>query len=200
MASVKFVPQFLSTVRHLQSRQITGQIRNRLNVLFENPQSFSSQATPEFQGCKWHPKHNFLSPGMQNNCAEDISAGYFTFLNSKHDIGRPPDWNKTDLPKLWLYNLHYFEYLWALDYTNAKLIVSDWIENHPLRRKQAGWEPYPTSLRLMNMCCVFFNKYRTQTEADEAFLQELWKSIYIQAQWLVKHLETHLLGNHLLEN
>lgn len=137
---------------------------------------------------------------MQNNCAEDISAGYFTFLNSKHDIGRLPDWNKTDLPKLWLYNLHYFEYLWALDYINAKLIVSDWIENHPLRRKQVGWEPYPISLRLMNLCGVFFNKYRVQTETDRTFLQELWESIYIQAQWLVKHLETHLLGNHLLEN
>jgi len=200
MASVKLVPQFLSTIRHLQNRQITGQVRNRLNELFEDPQSFSLQTTPEYHGCKWHPKHNFLPPGIQNNCDEDITAGRFTFLNSTHDIGRSPDWNNTDLPKLWLYNLHYLEYLWALDYINAKHIVSDWIENHSLRRKHVGWEPYPTSLRLMNLCCIFFDKYRTQTEADEAFLQELWKSIYTQTEWLVKHLETHLLGNHLLEN
>jgi uncharacterized heparinase superfamily protein len=200
MASVKFAPQFISTIRHLQSRQIKGQVRNRLNFLFENPQSFSVQMVPEFPGTKWQPKGIFLPPGTQNNRTEEIISRCFTFLNSKHNIGRPTDWNNTNFPKLWLYNLHYFEYLWALDYINAKHIVSDWIENHPLRRKQVGWEPYPTSLRLMNLCCVFFHKYRTQTEADEAFLRKLWKSIYIQTEWLVKHIETHLQGNHLLEN
>jgi len=104
------------------------------------------------------------------------------------------------LPKLWLYNLHYFEYIWALDYFQSKKLVLDWIENYPLQRKLVGWDPYPTSLRLINLCCVFFNKYRAQTEADTAFLHRLWSSIYIQAEWLTKHLETHLLGNHLFEN
>lgn len=200
MASVKFVPQFISTVRHLQGRQITGQVRNRLNYLLENPQSFSLLMSSETCGCRWYPKRDFLPPGQQKNCTAEISEGRFIFLNIKHDIGVPPDWNKTGLPKLWLYNLHYFEYLWDLDYTQSKMLVLDWIKRHPLRRKHLGWEPYPVSLRLMNLCCVFFGKYRRQTENDPEFHNELWNSIYIQAQWLLKHLETHLLGNHLLEN
>ncbi|MFC1634949.1 heparinase II/III family protein [Planctomycetota bacterium] len=104
------------------------------------------------------------------------------------------------MPKLWLYNLHYFEYLWALGYKQAKKLVLDWIENHPLREKQVGWEPYPTSLRLMNLCGVFFNQYRAHTEQDSVFLNRLWASIYLQTQWLSEHLETHLMGNHLFEN
>jgi uncharacterized heparinase superfamily protein len=52
----------------------------------------------------------------------------------------------------------------------------------------------------MNLCGVFFGKYREQIEADTVFLNKLWPSIYIQAQWLTSHLETHLLGNHLFEN
>ena len=76
----------------------------------------------------------------------------------------------------------------------------DWIENYPLRRKQLGWEPYPTSLRLMNLCSVFFSKYCKQTEADTFFLKKLWSSIFIQTEWLAKHLERHLLGNHLFES
>ena len=126
--------------------------------------------------------------------------GRFAFLNNDKNVGWPPDWNRNDLPKLWLYNLHYFEYLWAFNYEDSKSLVLDWIENHTLQQEQLGWEPYPTSLRLMNLCGVFFCKYRRQIEDDLDFLNKLWASIYIQTQWLSEHLETHLLGNHLLEN
>lgn len=141
-----------------------------------------------------------MVPGSQSNFAAGILTGQFSFLNSKQDIGWLPDWSRDDLPKLWSYNLHYFEYLWSLDYVKSKTLVLDWIENHPLKRKQVGWELYPVSLRLINLCGVFFDQYREQTEADTAFLRKLWGSIYIQAEWLSRHLETHLLGNHLFEN
>ena len=122
------------------------------------------------------------------------------FRSYKQNIDWPPDWNRTSLPTLWLYNLHYFEYLWVLDYSKSKTLLLDWIDNHPLRQKQVGWEPYPTSLRLTNLCGVFFGKYREQTEADTDFLKKLWTNIYLQTEWLSMHLETHLLGNHLFEN
>ncbi len=135
--------------------------------------------------------YDFLPPGAQNNSATDILVGQFSFLNSKQG---------NDLSKLWIYNLHYFEYLWSLDYSKSKTLVLDWIDNYPLRQKQIGWEPYPTSLRLMNLCGVFFGRYREQTEADSDFLPILWGRIFLQTEWLSMHLETHLLGNHLFEN
>jgi len=200
MVSVKSALQFLSTVRHLRSRQVTGQIRDSLRPLFEKPERLRSQAAPEFGGCRWCLKLDFLPPGPQNNRASGILNGRFSFLNNKQSLGWPPHWNCNNLPKLWQYNLHYFEYLWALDYSKAKTLASAWIANHPLGRGQVGWEPYPTSLRLINFCGVFFCKYRRHTEADADFLRSLWGSIYLQTEWLSKRLETHILGNHLFEN
>jgi uncharacterized heparinase superfamily protein len=101
---------------------------------------------------------------------------------------------------LWEYNLHYFEYLWPLEFDSAKTVVRDWIAKHPLERRAVGWEPYPTSLRLVNWCAVFFSRHAERTAADRAFRDELWRSIYLQAEWLLRHVETHLMGNHLLEN
>lgn len=200
MVSTKSILRFLSTVKYLRSQQFVSQARNRLKLIYENHEKFCSKPAPDFCKCRWRTKQDFLSPGLQNNSATDILAGRLSFLNNEQNIGWMPDWNRNDLPKLWLYNLHYLDYLWALDYAKSKVLVLDWIDNCPLRQKQIGWESYPISLRLINLCGVFFGKYRKQTEGDKIFLDKLWKSIYLQAQWLTKHLEIHLLGNHLFEN
>jgi uncharacterized heparinase superfamily protein len=122
------------------------------------------------------------------------------FLNVESMVGFPPRWDCTQLPRLWQYNLHYFEWLWALGYEDARLVVLDWIGRHPPAKGAVGWEPYPVSLRLVNWCGVFWGRFRERVEADRTFLAELWISIARQAQWLAGRLETHLLGNHYLEN
>ena len=201
LISAKSVLKYVSTIRHLHSRQIVGQVSNRLRPLFEDANRWSLSKTPlDFPGCRWNFKSHLLAPGCKNNFEADILKGRFSFLNNRQNIGWLPSWNCDHLPKLWRYNLHYFEYLWSLNYEKAKRIVLDWIEKHPLKEKQVGWEPYPTSLRLMNLCSIFFNRYRDQTENDLDFLNPLWASICLQTQWLSEHLETHLLGNHLFEN
>lgn len=137
---------------------------------------------------------------MQVNRATDILVGRLSFLNNAQDVGWFPDWEVKNLPKLWQYNLHYFEWLWALEYGDAKRVAGDWIDNHPLGHGQVGWEPYPISLRLMNWCAVFWGRFREQVEGDRAFLEKLWCSICWQVQWLTRRLEIHLLGNHYFEN
>ena len=52
----------------------------------------------------------------------------------------------------------------------------------------------------MNWCAFFFGRERARTEADALFREQLARSIHLQADWLATNLETHLLGNHLLEN
>lgn len=200
MLLTKTALQFVSTVVHLRREQITGQVRNRLRPLYERPQSFQSRYLLPFSECRWRPKGEFLPPGPQTQTAVELLEGRFSFLNSEVNVGWPPDWSRNDIPKLWLYNLHYLDYLWALSYEQARALVSDWINQYPLRQKQAGWEPYPTSLRLMNLCAVFFGKYQAEINNDVHFLNLLWESLHLQAQWLSEHLETHLLGNHLFEN
>ena len=126
--------------------------------------------------------------------------GYYNFLNKRIYLGFPPKWNHAGLSKLWLYNLHYFDYIWPLDYSQSKQIVLGWIDKYPLLKNNVGWESYPISLRIMNWCSIFFHKFRLQTESDERFLIKLCESIRLHAQWLIRHMEVHLMGNHLFEN
>ncbi|MFW6170964.1 MAG: heparinase II/III family protein [Planctomycetota bacterium] len=193
------LPRLYRTVRHLQRRQIVGQVWQRVQRRIESPARFAERAVPDFPGCAWSPRAGILPPPQHNN-AEHIKAGRFEFVNDPREIGWPPDWEISEAPKLWQYNLHYFEWLWALDYADARAAVLDWIERHDLQRGRVGWEPYPTSLRLMNWCGVFFEKHRGKVESDTDFLSALWPSIFLQTEWLSRHLETHLLGNHYFEN
>ena len=200
MTSTGSIMRLLHTVRYLRARQVVGQVRNRLRCLVEQPAARTTRPIPESEECRWRPRREFLPPGPQENSPDQILEGKLVFLNNVQKVGWPPEFNGDRQPKLWRYNLHYFEYLWALEFGQAKAAVLNWIEEHPLRRGNVGWEPYPTSLRLVNWCCVFFGKFKRQTEANRQFRNILWRSIFLQAQWLCRHLETHLLGNHLFEN
>lgn len=186
------------TARYLKSGQITAQVRHRVGSRLQREHA-SGQAVAEFRGCLWPRDVRFLPPGAQDNRANGIRQGTLRFLNSEVRVGFPPRWD-CQLPKLWQYNLHYFEWLWVLGYEEARAAVIDWIQNYPLAKGAIGWEPYPTSLRLVNWATVFWGRFREQVEGDHAFLEKLWSSIFRQVQWLARHLETHLLGNHYFEN
>ena len=75
-----------------------------------------------------------------------------------------------------------------------------WISHNLPGRSSEGWEPYPLSLRLQNLLVLFFGRWSQQILADTAFSNLLWASVWRQQKHLEGRLETHLLGNHLLEN
>jgi len=193
-----------NTLRYLRRGQLAAQISNRLRRWRENPARWRKRLTlaPPANVC-WQPLSEFLAPGAQRNCVTAVLAGQLTFLNQARQSGWPPQWQDMAAPKLWQYNLHYFEWLWAFpesEFAAAKNVCRDWICRHPLDKAQVGWEPYPLALRLMNWCSFFYGQHRHQTAADPAFAHTLWSSIWQQGQWLSRHLEYHLLGNHLLED
>ena len=47
-------------------------------------------------------------------------------------------------------------------------VALDWIARHRLARGQTGWEPYPTSLRLLSWCAWLFGEQRERGRADVA--------------------------------
>lgn len=91
------------------------------------------------------------------------------------------------MPLLWRFNLQYFNYLHLLHPKEQIDLCRSWVAATPLGRG-VGWHPYPTSLRIVNWC---------RADLHESDIQ---RSLYQQAAYLYRNLETYVYGNHLLEN
>jgi uncharacterized heparinase superfamily protein len=119
----------------------------------------------------------------------------FRFLNQTHTLPVKDGWNDGAIEKLWLYNLHYFDDL------NASLseeriewhrdLIGRWLLENPPSLGN-GWEPYPTSLRIVN--------WVKWLAMGNAAVPGMLESLALQTGWLAKRLEWHLLGNHLFAN
>lgn len=119
----------------------------------------------------------------------------FRFVGVERELRDPLDWNRADWPRLWLYNAHYFDDLVA-DYAAKRRawqreLIAHWIQENP-PGIGVGWEPYPLSLRIVN-----WSKWSLIWKDLEA---SAWHSLAVQARWLMRRLEWHLLGNHLWAN
>ncbi len=118
----------------------------------------------------------------------------FVFLNEPgglDEIG----WDGPQREKLWRYNQHYFDDLNAIGaeqrYAWHAALIEDWIRHNPPGQGN-GWEPYPLSLRIVN--------WIKWALAGGELPPAARHSLAVQARWLSKRLEIHLLGNHLFAN
>lgn len=92
---------------------------------------------------------------------------------------------------LWLFNLHYFDYIHDLDDEIALSYISSWLDAVEYH-KHVSYEPYVISLRLVNW--IKFLQTRN------IYNDKIEKSIVEQTQSLIANVEFHLLGNHLFAN
>jgi uncharacterized heparinase superfamily protein len=174
---------YFHTVQYLKPAQILGRLVFRLSR--KAPDLRPSPAVRPLSG-SWIP------------CARKSSmsgATTFRFLSVMRELSAAADWNRADCPKLWLYNLHYFDDLNADDAAARvawhRALIARWIAENPPAEGN-GWEPYPVSLRVVNWV-----KWALAGNALEAYAVH---SLAVQARWLMGRLEWHLLGNHLLAN
>ena len=177
--------RYWHTLRHLKPVQFYGRVwfmlyRPRVNALA------SIQALRDASGEWSRPAARGVSI---------LGPKQFIFLNKKHSLPAQGGWNDTGLEKLWLYNLHYFDDLNAQGAVERcdwhRALIARWVaENPPVNGN--GWEPYPTSLRIVNWV-----KWLAK---GNAAVPGMVKSLTMQAGWLVGRLEQHLLGNHLFAN
>lgn len=188
------------TARHLRLQQVYGRIHMRARAALPHLSSNGAGSVPGFPGSRWSDGEHLLEPMAAGIQADAIRRGAFRFLNRTEELGFPPRWDSDGQPRLWLYNLHYFDWLWSLDFTSAKRVVLDWTTRCDNTAGGAAWEPYPTSVRLINWCGYFFGRHKSETLADRDLCAALWHSVYGQCEWLRKHPEVHLLNNHYLEN
>ena len=119
----------------------------------------------------------------------------FCFLNqTKVFLNGRVNWSCQEMPKLWRYNLHYFDYLndRSRSVEEKKQLVADWVV-HSYPGMEDAWEPYAVSLRIVNWIKFFLEPNLT--------VQQGWlESLYQQTLWLERNIEYHLLANHYLKN
>ena len=76
----------------------------------------------------------------------------FLFLNEKGKLSEI-GWLGKEKSYLWKYNLHYFDDLNAINAIQRiswhTELVLDWVRLN-ISTNSLGWEPYPTSLRIVN--------------------------------------------------
>lgn len=120
----------------------------------------------------------------------------FSFLNAPHVFHGEIDWSINSHSRLWKYNLHYFDWLNGQAELGAESGISlmrHWVAANPPGTPDA-WDPFPTSLRLVNWL-KFFSRHNQHNPPED-----LARSIHCQALWLEQRLEFHILANHLFKN
>ena len=206
---------YFHTIRHLRPIQIYWQVWRKLATAAapdRRPAPARRQSTRRFE--EFPRKRRSM-----------LAADSFRFLNREEQVSTAADWNNTQRALLWSYNLHYFDDLCAegavkrADWHQA--LVTRWITENPIGRG-CGWDPYPTSLRIVNwikwaLVGVAINPCPTgaaslagrslnalaTSEADRvgcSFSALAIQSLAVQVRYLAPRLEWHLLGNHLFAN
>lgn len=185
MALVKAnkISRYYHTLRYLKARQTFGrsyaELKRKFN-LFQIPE------IPAGLVNRLEHKLPFLNHDPWNERTRLLNKE-FTFLNATKNFSERIDWISADMPLLWRFNLHYFNYLHLLNDTEKENICLDWIRNNPAG-SSVGWHPYPLSLRIVS--------WSKQNFTDP----EILRNLHIQASYLYRNSETYHPGNHLLEN
>ena len=177
------IDRYWQTLRYLKPEQIAGRLRFRLG----RPRIERRPAPP----CR-PPPSRWQAPACRGPSL--AGPGAFVFLNQPGHLDTIL-WDGPERDPLWRYNQHYFDDLNAqaadarTDWHRA--LLNDWVVRVPAG-EGTGWEPYPTSLRIVNWIKWAWRGH-TLTPA-------CLDSLAIQARWLRRRLEWHLLGNHLFAN
>ena len=180
---MKRIGLYWRTLSKLRWTQIVGRLRFRL---LHPPMPAQVQSTGQRALDNWCPParkpQSFMPPAR------------FTFLNNTQDLDEV-GWDAPQLEHLWRYNLHYFDDLNAVSAearrAHHERLMARWILDNPGPRG-TGWEPYPTSLRIVNWI-----KWALREQHGDS---EWQRSLFTQAAWLRRRFEYHLLGNHLFAN
>ncbi|MBX6425702.1 MAG: alginate lyase family protein [Variibacter sp.] len=172
------------TVRHLRARQIVNRVSRRFTFRIPPAAPAPPLRPPQgsWRNCPGRP------PSM-------VSPSRFRFLGQEAEVVGAEDWNAPGLPKLWLYNLHYFDDLRADGAPDRaawhRALIARWIAENPAGHGN-GWEPYPLSLRIVNWIGWALAGHPLEAEALESLAR--------QVRTLLGALEFHLMGNHLFAN
>ena len=193
------------TIRHLRPSQPVHRVRLRAQRAVVRgapglaPRVLSEEAA---DAPGWPRAFRPLDATLTWPAYADLADGRLTLLGVEERLGRPVDW-RPDVPQLWAFHLHYWDWAWGLTVGPDRAaavdlfaeLVTDWLDRHPLGVPGDAWSPYVASLRAWSWC--------GQVAAlvdDPALRARLDTSLGLHAGFLRRHLERDVGGNHLLKN
>ena len=199
--------RYIRTVSHLRPRQVVARIRLRTQrAVTGRLPSLVQRVLAQ----RVHPRGEQGWPAAfesLDSCrfadvvtGEEVLAGRFTFLNRTEVRGSESIWTRRDVPQLWQFHLHYWDWAWgviALDDRGALALEElwhDWESSTSYGRGDA-WSPYVVSLRLWTLCGL-----HPQLDTTPHFQKEIAAAICGHASFLRSNVETDVGGNHLLKN
>lgn len=196
MARLRQFLLFIHTIRYLKAEQAFFQIYYRLRPkVASTVKAVARKVYPLRSWTTYWSSPCYLEPSV-------LDYGEFCFLGRFGKIDRPAgwEWNNQHFDKLWLYNLHYFDDLNARDAKSRRAthrhLVERWIKDNPINSGN-GWEPYPLSLRLVNLVKWLSSGVLS---SSEEWTDHCLYSIQQQADVLSRKVERHILANHIFAN
>jgi uncharacterized heparinase superfamily protein len=204
-----------TTAGHLRLRQITGRaarnVSRALDPLYRRRDELRREddlITPCFRPAY---RQRLLEAGGLSGAellytARAAGRGVFRFLNLEA-APDPTSWRAEGVPRLWHYHLHYFAYATDLAYAAVQTgeaaherafarLVGSWLDSTS-RREGDAWDPYPTSLRIMNWVRAL-ELLEDRVPAD--LRARMYHSMRHQLEHLTRNLEVDLQANHLFMN
>lgn len=183
MRPLEKVALYWRTLLHLKPVQFYGRLVHRL----------PARVPPAAPAPALRATGHWVKPAAR--LPSQVGPASWRFLGETRELQNAADWDREDVPKLWRYNLHYFDDLNAIGAADRaewhQLTLHRWMDENPAAIG-SGWEPYPTSLRIVNWI-----KWGRGGGVLDARMQA---SLAQQTRWLMRRLEYHLLGNHLFAN
>lgn len=193
--------KLLRSARHTRARQLVERLRRiarqRLHDAWPARSAVASRGpTPPL--APRLPRAVF-APRVERVVTPD-GRPWAAFLNVTHSLATPIEWRPALAPELERMNLHYMEYLEALDDEHFARAVEEWIAAEPLARAgswRIAWNSFVVSLRVV----VWMQQVAERRERLEAnFVARAVDSIAEQLRFLETHLELDIGGNHLIKN
>ena len=129
----------------------------------------------------------------KKNKSNELNKIYL--INIEVDFQNNFEWDANNTSKLFLYNLHYFDFLCFsnenIEYSKKIEIIRNWIKkyNNP---KLIGWDSYPTSLRIVNWIKFII--------MNDIIDREIEINLFNQANYLSSNIEYNIEANHLISN
>ncbi|MEM6990142.1 MAG: heparinase II/III family protein [Myxococcota bacterium] len=169
----------------MRPRQAAMQLRRRLGGPARQPKRALSTGLEDIQMASMP-----AAPSSEGVVAQ---GGAVSLLRQAPYDALGDGWRETRDP-LWTYTLHYHGWLAQLSADDAEATALSWIAEH---RRGVGWEPYPTSMRLLHWLGWLQSAGGTRLAGPR---ERMLDSMAAQLEHLAAHVEEHIDGNHLWTN